>query len=247
MGFVNDASSMNPIRLFGPSHLAALAATVVIGVLLWLLVRWQSPWSRRAEVVLAGLLLSQWLVRIVVAKALGYLDPQTALPFHLCDVVSVITGIALLKKTPLLIEISYFWGMAGTLNGVLTPNLAHDFPHPEYFAFFLLHSGVVIAALHMTIAWKVYPRLKSVWWSWLWIQLYLAVAALVNWLADANYAFLHHRPANASLLDVLPDPPRHLLVLEPLALTLFFLLYLPFHRLPAKGKSTSNGKISDPQ
>lgn len=221
---------MNPIQIFGPTHLAALGATFLVWILLLFSVKWQSPWSRRLELVLAIVLLGQWAVRVLVSVVLGYFDPQTAMPCHLCDVVSFLAGLALLTKRQVLIEITYFWGMAGTLNGLLTPNLHFDFPHPEFFAFFLLHSGVVIAGLHITIAWKRFPRLKGVWLSFAWIQVYLLVAATVNWIFDSNYAFLRHRPANASLLDLMPEPPGHLMVLEPLALVLFLVLYLPFHR-----------------
>lgn len=221
---------MNPIHIFGPTHLAALGATAIVWIFLLLLVKWDSPWSRRMERVLAVLLLGQWVFRLFLSWFFDYFDPASALPFHLCDVVSFLAGLALLTRKQCLIELTYFWGMAGTLNGLITPNLAHDFPHPDYFAFFLLHSGVVIAALHMTIAWKHFPRRISILLAFGWIQLYLAVVAVVNAIFDANYAFLRERPANASLLDALPDPPWHLLVLEPLALVLFTLLYLPFYR-----------------
>lgn len=221
---------MQPIQIFGPTHLAALGVTAIVWLVLLFAVKLEKKWSRGAEISLAVALLSQWLVRGILARSLGYFNPVEALPLHLCDVAAILGGLALITKRQILIELTYFWGLAGTLNGLITPSLKYDYPHPEYFGFFLLHSGVVIAALHMTIAWKCYPRLKSILWAFLWINVYLIVAAIANALTGANYAFLRERPQSASLLDAMPAPPWHLLVLEPFCLTLFGLLYLPFCR-----------------
>jgi hypothetical integral membrane protein (TIGR02206 family) len=230
---------MHPIQIFGPSHLAALGATILVWIILFLSVKFEKGWTRWAEISLAVVLLSQWLVRSLIARWLGYFNPLEALPIHLCDVVSILGGIALLTRRQALIELTYFWGLAGTLNGVITPNLNYDFPHPEYFGFFLLHSGVVVAALHMTLAWKKYPGKNSVLRAVLWINIYILVAALVNWSTGSNYAFLRARPENTSLMSALPEPPWHLLVLEPLAIFLFCLLYLPFWRRNRSGHLTA--------
>lgn len=207
-----------------------MGATAILWLVMWWLVHWKRPWHRGMEIGLAVVLLSQWIVRLSLAKALGYYNPATALPLHLCDVISMIGGIALLTRRQTLIDLTYFWGMAGTLNGVITPNLQYDFPHPEYFGFFALHSGVVVAALHMTIAWKRGPKISGVWRAVLWMQVYLLVAGFTNFLLHTNYGFLCARPENASVMDALPTPPWHLLVLEPVGTILFLLLYLPFHR-----------------
>jgi hypothetical protein len=36
------------------------------------------------------------------------------------------------------------------------------------------------------------------------------------------------KPAGASLMDAFPEPPFHLLVLTPLALATFILIYTPY-------------------
>ncbi len=216
---------MHPIHIFGATHVAALGVTALVWLLLAWLVKWDHPWSRKAELALAIGLLSQWILRALLAKWQGYFDPLSALPLHLCDVAAFAGGAALITKRQGLIDLTFFWGMAGTLQGLLTPNLVFDFPHPEYFGFFLLHSGVVIAALHMTLAWKKFPTQRGLWVAFGWIQIYAIVAALVNYYTGSNYAFLGARPAQASLMDYLPEPPKHLPVLELLGLSMFWLFY----------------------
>jgi hypothetical integral membrane protein (TIGR02206 family) len=189
------------------------------------MVKWDHAWTRRAEWALAIILLAQWFVRALLAKALGYFDPMTALPLHLCDVAAMLGGIALITRRQILIDLTYFWGMVGTLQGLLTPNLLFNFPHPEYFGFFLLHSGVVVAALHMALGWRRYPTVRSLWVTFGWLQVYAVVAAMVNHFTGSNYAFLGARPEQPSLMDYLPQPPQHVPVLEIIALGLFWLAY----------------------
>jgi hypothetical integral membrane protein (TIGR02206 family) len=216
---------MHPIQIFGTTHVAALVATAVGWLGLAWLVKWEHPWSRRAELALAIALLSQWGLRALLAKWQGRFDVLSFLPLHLCDVAAFLAAAALFTKRQSLIDLTFFWGMAGTLQGLLTPNLIFDFPHPEYFGFFLLHSGVVVAALHMTLAWRRFPSQRGLWMAFGWIQLYAIVAAVVNHFSGSNYAFLGARPTQASLMDFLPEPPMHLPALEIIGLGLFWLFY----------------------
>jgi uncharacterized membrane protein YwaF len=36
------------------------------------------------------------------------------------------------------------------------------------------------------------------------------------------------KPAGASLMDMFPEPPYHLLVTTPIAIALFYLIYIPY-------------------
>ncbi len=44
----------------------------------------------------------------------------------------------------------------------------------------------------------------------------------------ANFWYLMAKPDGASLMDVFPEPPLHLLVTTPLAIGVFYLIYLPY-------------------
>jgi hypothetical integral membrane protein (TIGR02206 family) len=59
---------------------------------------------------------------------------------------------------------------------------------------------------------------------------------IVNALLGSNYLFIAHKPATASLLDVLPPWPWYLPILEAIALVLIGLLYLPFAIRDLKAK-----------
>ena len=57
-----------------------------------------------------------------------------------------------------------------------------------------------------------------------------SIVYIINLLLGdpANFWYLMDRPAGASLMDQFPDPPLHLLYTTPIAIALFYLIYLPY-------------------
>ena len=158
---------------------------------------------------------------------------ENLLPFQLCDIAALTAGFALLTRRPLLCMLTYFWGLAATLQGLLTPALTLGFPNPVYVMFFAHHFVVVIAALYIPIVQGWRP--KGPWWRgpievYGYSVIYLIFAMTANKLLHANFAFASHKPTNPSLLDKLGPWPWYLFSLQALALFLFFLLALPFSR-----------------
>ncbi len=155
---------------------------------------------------------------------------ENILPFHLCDFAALTAGFALLTRHSLLCELTYCWGLAGTLQGLITPNLPYPFPHPVFWSFFIHHGVVVIVALYLPLAmgWKpgpgVVPRVL------LWNQIYFFSALATNTVLGTNYGFLSRKPDSATLLDHLGEWPVYLLSLQVLAAVLMTLLLLPFRK-----------------
>lgn len=155
---------------------------------------------------------------------------ETALPLYLCDAAAMILAVALLTRRQRWVEIGYLWGLAGTVQGLLTPTLPYDWPSAEYFAFFIEHGGVPVAAIGLVFGMGLHPQpgafRRGVLWGWV----YMAVVGLLNFPLDTNYGFLRHKPEVASLLDYMGPAPWYLIPLQAVAFLLFGLLLLPFRR-----------------
>ena len=228
-------------ELFGPSHLVALSCLVFwICLQLYVTQHLKSrelPVTRRALV--SRILEASNLALVVVAILMqhcarwwsGHWDPRWDLPLQLCDWAFLSLALAFFTRHRFLYEVSYFWGLAGTLQGMLTPHLGRDFPSVEFLAFFLFHGGVIAAALFNAIAQEQYPRHGAFWKVALASQVYLGTALLANFLIKgANYGFLLEKP-DASLMDYMGPWPWYILTLELAGLFSFWLYDLPWRWL----------------
>jgi len=58
----------------------------------------------------------------------------------------------------------------------------------------------------------------------------LPIVYVINILLGepANFWYLVAKPDGASLMDMFPDPPLHILYTTPLAIAVFYLIYLPY-------------------
>jgi hypothetical integral membrane protein (TIGR02206 family) len=177
---------------------------------------------------LAGLLL---LAEAAVLALAAHADPASLkdhLPFQLCDWVIFAAVAALLWRRRLAYELAYFWGLSGTLQALLTPDLAEDFPSLHFVTFQTLHATVVVAVLYLTLGLGMRPWPLSILRAWLWLQPYVAVTAVIDRLLGANYGYLLRKPVQASVFDYLGPWPWYLLSLEALSLALFLACYTPF-------------------
>jgi hypothetical integral membrane protein (TIGR02206 family) len=225
---------MTPAPVFqvlGPAHLFIILLTVLVPVGLGVAVRrTQSRTSDRAVAICLSLVLA--------ANYLGYASYlwshhvllwQQALPFQLCDWAMVTVIIALLTERRAWIEVSYFWGIGGTFQAILTPNLQVAFPDIRFISFFVGHCGIVVGVIYLLIARRFRPTLGSVWRTLAWSELYLFATLLVDRATNVNYGFLLHKPAAHSILDYLSNTSWvYVLELNGLGLLFFALLYLPF-------------------
>lgn len=217
-----------PFQAFSPSHQVVLVLTVLAVVVLAAARRRHEITARVMERTLGLLLALTWPLSALAHWFGGTLNYENALPCHFCDIAAMSGAIALFTRNRLAAEILYFFGMAGTLQGLLTPNLAEDFPDPRFIMFFLVHSGVVVAALHMVISMGCQPRPGAVGRMFAVTMAYAAAAGVLNALLQTNYGFLCHKPEAASLMDHLGPWPWYIASLIGLCVVFYALLNLPF-------------------
>jgi hypothetical integral membrane protein (TIGR02206 family) len=186
---------------------------------------------RRCEWILAAILLLNFPASLPIMQQAGLQTADNSLPLHLCDITALCAGFALLCQRPLLVELTWFWGMAGAGNSILTPTAKYAFPHPENLWFFAMHGGIVIAAAYLVIGRKLWPRKGAVLWTLALGNIYLLCVGIINWQLGTNYGYACHKPDTPTLLDVLGPWPWYLIALQVVALLLFLALDAPFWRV----------------
>ena len=236
-----------PFQAFGLSHGVAVVALISLGVCVCKVVR-NNPTGDFLLIryVLAGVLFYSALSGIVNAllrysrETAWEMVLATELPFFLCDVVAVILGCALIWRSQRLTEVGYLWAMAGTAQGLITPELNFDWPSLEYISFFAQHGLAPIAAVVLIWGMQLKPQPGAYLRVWLWLWGYVASVIGINFLLGTNYGFLNAKPMAGTALDYLGPYPWYLLSLHAVAALLFFLLLLPFRREIMLERNTQN-------
>ena len=219
-------------RTFGLPHLAAMAATVVIPVLLIRFVRSRPrKVSERVGWILAGVLLTNdaiyWTYRIRTAGLDGFVERH--LPLHLCGAAVMLTAITLLLRNRRAYELAWFWGMVGSLNAVITPGgIETGFPAYRFFQYFVAHSGIVIGVLYATFGLGMRPDFRGLVRAFAALNLFAAGVAVANWLLGSNYMYLSSPPPDTVSPFFLAPWPWYLLILEVIGLAMFLVVLAPF-------------------
>jgi hypothetical integral membrane protein (TIGR02206 family) len=151
-----------------------------------------------------------------------------ALPLQLCDVVAFIAAGALWFHHPLLVELTYFWGLAGTANGLISPDVQDRFPGYLFLQYFIAHGAIVAAALFLVVGLRITPRRGAVRRVVAFTLGLAAIDAGVNLITGGNYMYLRHTPGVASLLDLMGPWPWYILAAGSLAVVIFVCLDIPF-------------------
>lgn len=189
------------------------------------------PWVGGAGRAISLVLVADAVAFVGVPLADGRGSVQTSLTLALCDVALIVAAVACWSPGRLLaVELTYFWGLAGTLQAVATPDLSAGFPRLEFFEFVVGHLGIVIAALFLVVGLRLRPRPGSVMRVFAITAAYTAFVGGFDWLTDSNYMFLAATPRRGTLLSVLGPWPWYVLSAAGVAIILLLILDAPFHR-----------------
>ena len=237
------------IPYFNAPHLAALALVPLVpAVLAW--------WAKRADSEAFTRRLVWALVGVLLANEIAYRGfhfttaensaefINKSLPIHICPLALFAGMFALSRRSQVAYEIAYFWGFAGTINALFTPDIEWAFPSFGFIGYFTTHCGVLWMVLFATWSLNLRPTWRSVWRAY---GLLLALGVILTFInlalggrpgleEGANYAFLCAPPA-ADTPFIIGPWPWYLVGLAAVALGLFVLAYLPFWWMDRKATS----------
>jgi hypothetical integral membrane protein (TIGR02206 family) len=223
-------------KLFSTVHILTLLCIAVLAALAVMAGR-RLPvrWRKVVAVVLAVLYGGAELYWMI--KNMGTCDRvRDCLPLHLCDVSVIMTVIALATHWRFPFEFAYFFGLAGTLQALVTPDLPFGFPSESFFQFFVGHGGIIIAVAYLISAFALRPYWRSLLRMIATGYVYLIIVGLLDWRTGTNYGYLRAKPTHASLLDHMGRWPWYLLGLQVIAVFNLLLLYLPYWLIDLRRK-----------
>jgi hypothetical integral membrane protein (TIGR02206 family) len=217
-----------PFILFGPAHLTALALGFGIPLILAAWACGKPARDRWVRLMLAVLLTAGWLSWYAMLAARGWLAPGNALPLNLCDWAQGALIVALLSRNQRAYELGYFWGLGGTLQGVITPDVGRGFPDIQFLLFMLDHVGLIAALLYLTLGTGLRPVLASLPRVILATLVYVAIAGTADYALGTNYGFLRGKGDHVSLLTWLAPWPWYIGELVAIGALSVGVYYAPF-------------------
>ncbi len=195
-----------PFHPYGTAHLVVIGLTIALPFVLAYIARSQAA-EKIIAVALSLLLVLNYAVYLGLTGHFGAVSWKQVLPLQLCDWTMVVIIIALWTHRRGWFEVAYFWGIGGTVQAVLTPDLAYGFPHFRFFSFFIPHCGVIIGVVFLMLVHHLRPRAVSIARVFAWTELYFLVTFAVDALTGVNYGFLLHKPEAKTLLSILSGFP----------------------------------------
>lgn len=232
--------------LFGGLHLFILFTTIALPYALSRLTRRRE--RPRLAVWLAAALAAVLVVNRIFALAWAIHAGKIAhwpdaLPMHLCDWATFAVIFALVCRWQLAYELAYFWGLSGTFQAVLTPDVSEAVTNPLFISFFVSHCGIIISVLFLTWGMSMRPTPGSVWWAWAWSQVYVVCAGTMNWAMHTDFGYLAAKPPHSSLLDYFGPWPWYILTLEAMSLVFYAVFYLPFWLADKRRSASTAGSV----
>jgi hypothetical integral membrane protein (TIGR02206 family) len=211
------------VRVLGPGHVAWLTGIAVVAVLLARVCRQHPTYQRAIRFLLGAALAGEELFRY----AHDGIHFPNKVPLHLCTVALWMAVVACFTLAPLSVEFAYFVGLPGSTLALLTPDLRAAWNSYDSIRYFFEHGCLVITIVVLVFG-KIAPirtgaafRAHNMWF------VYGVSLLIFNRVFGTNYLYLSHKPVNPSLLDYLGPWPVYILFGELVAITMFWLLWLP--------------------
>ena len=222
----------SPFILFGNIHIVTMAIIGLVAVFLPLVCKNQSTSNKSliskviAFIILSHVIISPYKDLYLLQNPYNW---REILPIHMCDLSEIFLAAFLLGGPKILYKCAFFWGLAGASMAIITP----DIPVIDLdYAFFMIgHGMIIIGIMYATISLGNRPYAKDILTvSAITAFVLLPIVYLINLILGepANYWYLIAKPAGASLMDAFPEPPLHLLITTPLAIAMFYLIYIPY-------------------
>jgi hypothetical integral membrane protein (TIGR02206 family) len=212
-----------------PEYLVPLGLLVVVAALLCVAAR-RAPgrWIDAVAAIMALVIVVAELSWQPYVMTHHVWSLAASLPVQLCDVGGFVAAAALLWRQALLVEVAYFWGLGGTLQALLTPDLKDHFPSFPYLQFYVTHDLVILAALFLVIGLGLHPRPGAVRRIFLLTLGFAALVGLIDLVTGGNYMYLRQVPVSGSLLSLMGPWPWYIAAGAVLTLVVLVVLDAPF-------------------
>ena len=222
---------------FGLEHNLYLIGTFTI----WFLVLFTGKVILNLEqrrifvLLLIFITISQELIDDILRWNVGIWDVAEDLPLHMCGISFFTSTYALYKKNQTAFELSYFWGLAGAFQAIITPDPTRFVMDVSLFWNFLSHGLIILNVLWMIVIDNMRCRVGSYLNAIIITNGILFIISIVNSILGGNYWFICEKPGGESPF-IMGEWPLYIIGFQISGILLLGLFYIPMIILRKKGK-----------
>ena len=222
---------------FGLEHNLYLIGTFTI----WFLVLFTGKVILNLEqrrifvLLLIFITISQELIDDILRWNVGIWDVAEDLPLHMCGIRCFTSTYALYSKNQTAFELSYFWGLAGAFQAIITPDPTRFVMDVSLFWNFLSHGLIILNVLWMIVIDNMRCRVGSYLNAIIITNGILFIISIVNSILGGNYWFICEKPGGESPF-IMGEWPLYIIGFQISGILLLGLFYIPMIILRKKGK-----------
>ena len=222
---------------FGLEHNLYLIGTFTI----WFLVLFTGKVILNLEqrrifvLLLIFITISQELIDDILRWNVGIWDVAEDLPLHMCGISFFTSTYALYSKNQTAFEFSYFWGLAGAFQAIITPDPTRFVMDVSLFWNFLSHGLIILNVLWMIVIDNMRCRVGSYLNAVIITNGILFIISIVNSILGGNYWFICEKPGGESPF-IMGEWPLYIIGFQISGILLLGLFYIPMIILRKKGK-----------
>lgn len=224
-------------EIFGLEHNLFLIGTFTI----WFLVLFTGKEILNLEqrrifvLLLIFIIISQELIDDILRWNVGIWDVAEDLPLHMCGISFFTSTYALYSKNQTAFELSYFWGLAGAFQAIVTPDPTRFVMDVSLFWNFLSHGLIILNVLWMIVIDNMRCRVGSYLNTIIITNGILFIISIVNSILGGNYWFICEKPGGESPF-IMGEWPLYIIGFQISGILLLGLFYIPMIILRKKGK-----------
>lgn len=165
------------------------------------------------------------------------------LPLQLCSISTFLALCLFLKSNNKVFNLLYFIGFIPPILSMLSPDLAHQFPHFRFLRYFLQHSAITLSVLYFILFEGYRVSRKAILHCYISINLIAVPIFIINLLLGTNFFFLASPTIEVkTLLTLFGSGIMYYIYLEIVAIIILFISYIPMAKLQKnENKNFSSG------
>ena len=213
---------------FGLEHNLYLAGTFFVWVIVLFISSKFLNYQQRRIIVIAliALSLGQEIIDDILRWNAGVWRITNDLPLHMCGFSLFTSTYALYKKNQTAFELSFFWGIGGALQAIVTPDPGRFPLDVSVFWNFLSHGIIILNVLWLIVIENMRCRKGSLLNVILVTNASIFIISFLNYVLDGNYWFICQKPGGESPF-IIGEWPFYLIGFEMFGILVMGLFYIP--------------------